>query len=68
MNYANIEKSLRLQKVITVLKDKKWHSTMDIIKRAEVCAVNSIITELRLNGFDIQCKRDANKWLYQLQG
>ena len=68
MNYANIEKSLRLQKVITVLKDKKWHSTMDIIKRAEVCAVNSIITELRLNGFDIKCKRDANKWLYQLQG
>jgi len=68
MNYANIEKSLRLQKVITVLKDKNWHSTMDIIKRAEVCAVNSIITELRLNGFDIKCKRDANKWLYQLQG
>jgi hypothetical protein len=68
MNYANIEKSLRLQKVIKVLKDKNWHSTMDIIKRAEVCAVNSIITELRLNGFDIKCKRDANKWLYQLQG
>jgi hypothetical protein len=68
MNYANIEKSVRLQKVIKVLKDKNWHSTMDIIKRAEVCAVNSIITELRLNGFDIKCKRDANKWLYQLQG
>jgi len=68
MNYANIEKSLRFQKVIKVLKDKNWHSTMDIIKRAEVCAVNSIITELRLNGFDIKCKRDANKWLYQLQG
>jgi hypothetical protein len=68
MNYANIEKSLRLQKVITVLKDKKWHSTMNIIKRADVCAVNSIITELRLNGFDIKCKREANKWLYQLQG
>ena len=68
MNYANIENSLRLQKVITVLKDKKWHSTMDIIKRAEVCAVNSIITELRFNGLNIKCKRESNKWLYQLQG
>lgn len=67
MNYANIENSLRLQKVITVLKDKKWHSTMDIIKRAEVCAVSSIITELRFNGYDIKCKREVNKWLYQLQ-
>lgn len=68
MNYALIENSIRLQKVARVLKDKKWHSTMDIIKRAEVCAVNSIIAELRMNGFDIKCKRDANKWLYQLQG
>jgi len=68
MNYAQLENSTRLQKVVRVLKDKNWHSTMDIIKRAEVCAVNSIITELRLNGFDIKCKREANKWLYQLQG
>lgn len=68
MNYALLENSTRLQKVARVLKDKKWHSTMDIIKRAEVCAVNSIITELRFNGLDIKCKRESNKWLYQLQG
>lgn len=68
MNYAKLENSIRLQKVIKVLKDKKWHSTMNIIRQANVCAVNSIITELRFNGFDIKCKRESNKWLYQLQG
>lgn len=67
MNSASFENSQRLQRVYKVLKDCKQHSTMSIIKAANVCAVNSIIAELRDNGFNIKCHRENNKWLYQLE-
>ena len=40
---------------------------MQIIQRANVCAVNSIISELRANGFDINCQRQGDVWYYQLR-
>jgi len=67
MNNATFENSQRLQRVYKVLQDCKPHSTMEIIKAANVCAVNSIISELRFNGFDINCKRENNIWLYKLE-
>lgn len=67
MNSASFENSQRLQRVYKVLKDCKQHSTMSIIQAANVCAVNSIIAELRDNGFNIKCHRKNNKWLYQLE-
>lgn len=67
MNNAAFESSKRLQKVFQVLSDGLPHSTMDIIQKANVCAVNSIISELRENGFLIKCHRDGNIWFYQMR-
>lgn len=64
MNSANIEKSSRLQRVLGVLQDGKRHSTRDIIQAASVCAVNSIIAELRDNGIDVDCQREGFVWWY----
>jgi biotin operon repressor len=53
INYAKIETSPRLQRALALLQDGHWHSTRAIVRTADVCAVNSIITELRCNGYDI---------------
>jgi hypothetical protein len=50
---AKIENSPRLQRVHQLLSDGRWHSTREISRGADVCAVNSIITELRANNYDI---------------
>ena len=67
MNYANIEKSDRLKRVADVLAKSGELSTLDIIKKANVCAVNSIVSELRQNGYDITCQRRGEKWFYKLE-
>jgi hypothetical protein len=42
------------------------HTTLEIIQKAGVCAVNSIISELRMNGYSIDCQRRADKWFYRM--
>lgn len=66
MHSARLSKSPRLQRVFKVLLGGKQYTTRDIIRRASVCAVNSIIAELRTNGININCERRANKWYYWL--
>ena len=74
MNSANVDTSSRLQRVLHVLLDGRPHSTMELIRRCNVCAVNSIVSELRRNGHHISCRRDSHteqgrrgpRWLYQL--
>lgn len=56
MNYARIHASPRLQRVLNLLRDGVPRTTREIVQAADVCAVNSIISELRANGFDIICK------------
>jgi len=53
IRFAKIENSERLQRAHKLLSDGQWHGTREIIRAADVCAVNSIITELRCNGFDV---------------
>jgi hypothetical protein len=67
MNAASIEKSDRLARVLELLWQGGEFSTLDIIKQANVCAVNSIVAELRQNGFDINCQRRGDKWFYRLE-
>lgn len=67
MNYANIENSDRLARVADLLEQGGEFTTLDIIKKANVCAVNSIISELRQNGYDITCQRRGEKWFYKLE-
>lgn len=57
MHFAKLENSPRLQRTLTLLKDGQWHTTRNIVLAADVCAVNSIITELRKNGFSIDSRQ-----------
>lgn len=66
MNSAKLEKSSRLQRVLKVLNDGNRHTTRDIIRKASVCAVSSIVSELRTNGIKIDCERNGLKWSYWL--
>ena len=47
---ARISRSPRLARVHKLLQDGREHSTWDIIAKAQVCAVNTIVAELRVNG------------------
>ena len=47
MHAARLESSSRLKRVFELLADGREHSTQDIVRGAGVCAVNSIIAELR---------------------
>lgn len=66
MNAAIFDKSDRLQRVYKLLKKGGEYTTLDIIQRAGVCAVNSIVSELRQAGYQITCQRRADKWFYRL--
>lgn len=56
---ALLENSPRLQRVAKFLGDKKTYTTLEIQSACQVCAVGSIISELRdpKNGFVIICKK-----------
>lgn len=67
MNAAKLSKSDRLRRVASLLKKaRKPLSTMDIISKANVCAVNSIVSELRANGMTIDCNRIGDVWYYRI--
>ncbi len=69
MHAARIDQSARLQRVAAVLADGKWHSTLDILIGAGVCAVNSCVSELRANGLTIECRRvGRERFEYRLSG
>jgi hypothetical protein len=67
MNAASLTKSDRLRRVKQFLSDQKPHSTLEIVKKANVCAVNSIVAELRANGVPINCQRRGDRWYYQME-
>ena len=66
MNYAKLDKSERLKRAFKLLSDKGLHSTRDIIRKAHVCAVNSVISELRKNKKKITCKRVDGVYYYRM--
>ena len=53
---AKIENSDRLRRVLALLSSGGWHGTWEIMQTAQVCAVNSIISELRENGIQIETR------------
>lgn len=67
MHFAKITKSERLKKVLSLLKRGGRYSTFQIIEACKVCAVNSIIAELRCNGYNINCYRSKGVFEYELQ-
>lgn len=59
----------RLDKALRVLRRRgeTGATTMEIIQAAKVCAVNSIVSELRELGYVIECERQAkDRWRYWL--
>lgn len=72
MHAARIESSARLRRVMAVLEDGGWHSTREIMREADVCAVNSCIAELRENGLDVECRQEGRifhyRWALTLKG
>ncbi len=70
MHSAKITKSDRLKRVLKVLRRGGAYSTRELIKQAKVCAVNSIVAELRDNGYRIGCKSmgSPRRWVYMLEG
>lgn len=52
---AKIENSPRLQRVYELLLSGP-KTTREIVRQADVCAVNSIAKELRENGINVECK------------
>ena len=55
MHSAKLKTSKRLQRTLRVLRRGKA-TTRQIIRKAHVCAVSSIIAELRANGVKIDCR------------
>lgn len=69
MHFAKVESSDRLKRVLDVLADGLPHSTLEIQRKAKVCAVGSSVSELRSNGYRIECKRSGKGFFqYQLLG
>lgn len=66
MHAARLSHSPRLQRVLNLLEDGEPHSTMEIILGAQVCAVNSIVSELRANGEHIEARVIDGLWHYRL--
>ncbi|WP_170562401.1 hypothetical protein [Ruegeria atlantica] len=71
MHAAKLSRSPRLQRVHACLADGAEHSTLDIVRRAGVCAVNACIAELRDNGARISCRQSVSPrgeriWLYRM--
>lgn len=56
MNYANADRSRRLQRFLGVLADGLWHGTREIVQAAEIMAVNSVASEVRANGIHVDCR------------
>ena len=56
MHFAKLDKSDRLQRVYNLLRQEGSQTTMDIIQKAGVCAVSSIISEMRAQGIIIDCE------------
>ena len=69
---AQLSRSPRLQRVLAFLRERAGEgaTTMEIIRQANVCAVNTIIQELRENGLLIDGEwvpaGDAMAYRYRL--
>lgn len=73
LHAAKMESSARLQRVHSLLSDGREHTTLQIALDAKVCAVNSIVAELRANGCKISCRQGTGAygrrvWRYRMEG
>lgn len=77
MKHRKLDKNANLQKVFRYLRIARGRgdgtaTTRDIITATGICAVNSVIGELRENGCEISCKQRVDvdgkrHWHYRLE-
>ncbi|MFD1342916.1 hypothetical protein [Litorisediminicola beolgyonensis] len=72
MHHARLSHSPRLRRALDVLKAAKGAvSTLELATKAQICAVNSVIAELRDNGAKISCRVETREgkrvFLYTLE-
>lgn len=78
MHAARLSTSERLQRTLgvlcaarTAMPSRGWLSTRTLISRANICAVNSVIAELRENGVAVESKQsmagDRPRWSYRVE-
>jgi len=53
---GNIERCERLQRILAVLADFGWHTNRELLERTGVHAYSTAASELRANGYPIQCR------------
>ena len=68
---AAVARSPRLQRVLRVLSDGGWHSTLQIQTLASTVATATCISELRAGGHAVECRRRARRdgsplWEYRM--
>lgn len=76
MNSAKLKTSPRLRRTLATLEDaaatsEGWMTTRALIWAAGICAVSSVIAELRDNGCKIETRQatvsgEARRWEYRL--
>ncbi len=58
MHFGRLSTSSRLQRALKALQQADGEiSTMQLARSARICAVNSVVAELRANGADITCRQ-----------
>jgi len=58
MHHASLHKSPRLRRTLKVLQQAKGEvSTLDLSRKANICAVSTVVAELRENGAEIICRQ-----------
>ena len=67
MHAAKVDRSARLRRVLNLLSHGVAMSTLDIIRLANVAAVSAAVSELRQQGYNIECKRKGDIWLYSMK-
>ena len=60
MHYARLHASPRLRRTLKVLQEAQGEmTTYELARAARICAVSSVIAELRENGAEIACRQGA---------
>lgn len=71
MHHAHLATSPRLRRALAVLQAANGEiSTLELANKARICAVGSVISELRMNGAEITCRQQfvagERRWFYTL--
>ena len=69
MHARNLKTNKILQRVHKLLSDGRQYSTRDIVHKANVCDVGSIVRELRENDVPVSKAKKIGKYFYyRLEG